>query len=127
VNESRFTHPLTLDQVRQIETLAGETAADVRHVPVQFDHDQPFGPQAAALTDACDLSPEDWQALSLLVVPPSLNFSAVALLAELHGRCGYFSSCLRMRPAAGARPPRYKVAGVLDLQAVRDAARKKRG
>jgi hypothetical protein len=51
---------------------------------------------------------------------------AVALLAELHGRCGYFPSCLRMRPVAGARPPRYEVAEVLNLQAVRDAARGRR-
>jgi hypothetical protein len=49
------------------------------------------------------------------------------LLAELHGQMGYFPSCLRMRPVANARPPRYEVAEVLDLQAVRDAARAKRG
>jgi hypothetical protein len=63
---------------------------------------------------------------TLLVVPPALNFSAVALLAELHGRCGYFPACLRLRPVAGARPPRYEVAEVLDLQAVRDRARQGR-
>jgi hypothetical protein len=80
-----------------------------------------------ALAGACGLTAQEWQTRPLLVVPPALNFIAVALLAELHGRMGYFPSCLRMRPVAGARPPRYEVAEVLDLQAVRDAARAKRG
>jgi hypothetical protein len=39
---------------------------------------------------------------------------------------GYFPACLRLRPVAGARPPRYEVAELLDLQAMRDAARGKR-
>jgi len=59
-------------------------------------------------------------------VPPSLNFVAVALLAELHGRCGYFPAHLRMRPVEGSIPRQYKVAEVLDLQAARDEARKRR-
>ena len=80
----------------------------------------------AALADACGLSPADWQTAPLLVNPPALNFIAVALLAELHGRMGYFPSCLRMRPVAGVRPPRYEVAEVLDLQAVRAASRTRR-
>jgi len=48
------------------------------------------------------------------------------LLAELHGRCGYFPPCIRLRPAQGPVPPQYEVAEVLNLQAVRDAARQKR-
>ena len=59
-----------------------------------------------------------WRAQAIVV--------AVVLLAELHGRCGYFPSCVRMRPVSGARPPRYQAAEVLDLQAVRDGARGKR-
>lgn len=38
----------------------------------------------------------------------------------------YFPACIRMRPVAGARPPRYEVAEVLDLQTVRDRARQRR-
>ena len=51
---------------------------------------------------------------------------AIELLAELHGRCGYFPAHLRMRPVQGSIPPRYEVAEVLDLQAVRNGARKRR-
>jgi hypothetical protein len=59
-------------------------------------------------------------------VPPALNFIAVTLLAELHGRMGYFPSCVRMRPVPGAVPPRYEVAEVLALQKVREEARMRR-
>jgi hypothetical protein len=79
------------------------------------------------LADEAGLSPAEWQTLSLLVNPPSLNFIAVALLAELHGRCGYFPAHLRIRPVQGSIPPQYEVAEVLDLQSVRDAARNRRG
>jgi len=78
------------------------------------------------MADACGLSPTEWQTLPLLVVPPALNFSAVALLAELHGRCGYFPAQVRLRPVQGSIPPRYEVAEILDLQAIRDAARGRR-
>ncbi|HFD38310.1 MAG TPA: hypothetical protein ENJ31_00445 [Anaerolineae bacterium] len=121
-----FTHPLTADQVRQIETLTDRAVAEVRHIPAQFDTEQPFAPQVVALADACGLSPEEWQTLPVLIVPPALNFIAVALLAELHGRMGYFAPVVRTRPVTGSLPPRYEVAEVLNLQAIRDAARKKR-
>jgi hypothetical protein len=121
-----FSHPLTPDQLAQVEALTGEQVAEVRDISAQFDSEQPFIPQVAALADACQLTAQEWQTTSLLIVPPALNFIAVALLAELHGRMGYFPACLRLRPVAGARPPRYEVAELLDLQAVRDTARGKR-
>jgi len=122
-----FTHPLTPEQVRQIEDITGETVTEVRQVPTQFDTDQPFAPQVVALVEACGLPPAEWQTMPVLVNPPALNFVAVALLAELHGRMGYFPPVVRTRPVAGSVPPRYEVAEVLNLQAVRDEARKSRG
>lgn len=62
----------------------------------------------------------------LLVVPPALNFAAFALLAELHGRMGYFPTVVRLRPVSGTTPPRFEVAEVINLQAIRDSARKRR-
>jgi len=61
----------------------------------------------------------------------SLNFSAVALIAELHGRMGYFPPIIRFRPVVGLNgqpvtPPRFEIAGVSNLQALRDEARKGR-
>jgi hypothetical protein len=121
-----FTHPLRPEQVADIEKLAGQPVTRVIEVPAQFDPAQVFAPQVAALADACGLTPAEWQTTPLLIVPPALNFIAVTLLAELHGRMGYFPSCVRLRPVAGVVPPRYEVAEVLGLQEVRESARRKR-
>jgi len=122
-----FSHPLTAEQLAQLESLTGQTVARMIEVPTQFDPDAPFGPQAAALADAAGLTPQEWQTASILLVPPALNYVAVLLLAELHGRMGYFAPCVRLRSLAGTLPPRYTVAEALDLQGQRDAARKLRG
>ena len=90
---------------------------------VQFDAEQPFLPQLQALVARIPLSPVELQTAPLLVVLPALNFIAALLLAELHGRMGYFPAILRIRPVAGSTPPRFEVAEILNLQAVRDAAR----
>ena len=121
-----FTHPLTPEQVSQIQTLTGQAAERTIEIPTQFDSGQDFVPQVEALADACGLTPAEWQTMPLVIVPPALNFIAVTLLAELHGRMGYFPSCVRMRPVAGAVPPRYEVAEILPLNEVRERARYKR-
>lgn len=121
-----FAHPLTQEQMRQVEALTGRQVERVIELPAQVDPQQPLVPQVVALADAAGLSSAEWQTLPIVVNPPSLNFIAVVLLAELHGRCGYFPAHLRMRPKAGSIPPQYEVAEILDLQAVRDVARRRR-
>jgi hypothetical protein len=39
---------------------------------------------------------------------------------------GYFPACLRMRPVKDALPPRFEVAEIMNLQTLRDEARKRR-
>jgi len=121
-----FSHPLTAVQQQQIETLTGQKIASTLAVNPQFDEQQPFGAQLAALVAQIDLTPAQWQGEPLLVILPSLNFIAALLLAELHGRMGYFPPVVRTRPVADAVPRRYEVAEILDLQATREAARKLR-
>ena len=121
-----FSHPLTAAQLAQLETLIGQPVTDVRDIPTQLDLDVPFAEHATRLADAANLTPAQWQTEPLLVILPSLNFAAAALLAELHGRMGYFPPVVRLKPVTGALPPRYEVAEVINLQAVRDAARHKR-
>ena len=121
-----FAHPLTPEHLEQIESLTGQKVQRVIEIHSQIDPQQPLVPQVVALADKAGLSPEEWQTLPLLVNPPALNFIAVVLLAELHGRCGYFPAHLRLRPVQGSIPPRFEVAEVLDLRAVRDKARKSR-
>lgn len=121
-----FSHPLTPDQLRDVEALAGQPIARVVEVHSQIDPQQPLASQIVAMADGAGLTPQEWQSLPLLVNPPSLNYSAVLLIAELHGRMGYFPPCVRLRPVKDALPPRFEVAEILNLQAMRDAARMRR-
>lgn len=122
-----FAHPLTKQQLEQIESLTGESVERLIEINSQIDPQEPLVPQVMTLADRCGLSPAEWQTLPILVNPPSLNFSAVILIAELHGRMGYFPPCVRLRPVPNALPPRFEVAEILNLQAVREAARAARG
>ncbi|MCS7222130.1 MAG: CRISPR-associated protein Csx15 [Anaerolineae bacterium] len=121
-----FSHPLTLEQLAQLEALMGQKVERIVTIPTQFDLNAPFASQVVRLANACGLTSEEWQTLPILVVPPALSFIAVLLLAELHGRMGYFPPCIRLRPVEGALPPRYEVAEVMDLQRVREEARQRR-
>jgi hypothetical protein len=121
-----FSHPLTDDQKAQLENLTGEEVKDVRELQALFDNEKPFAPQTKRLVGKCGLSTEEWQTERILIVPPSLNFIAVTLIAELHGRMGYFPPIVRIRPVEGAVPPKFEVAEIIDLQAVRDRARRER-
>ena len=118
-----YAHPFTPDQISQIEGLVGTTIIEVKQIKAQLDQAEPLLPQIVALADAAGLTNEEWSGKPLQINPPSLNFVAVALLAELHGRMGYFPTCLRLRPVVGSTPPRYEVAEVLNLQNVRNEAR----
>jgi hypothetical protein len=117
-----FSHPLTPEQIQQVEALSGQPL-EVLEIPVHFDNSQPFLPQLEALMTRLSLSPAEWQSRPILVNPPSLNFITALLLAELHGRMGYFPPILRLRPVPEALPPRYEVAEILNLNAVRERAR----
>lgn len=121
-----FSHPLTSEQLAQIEGMTEQKVEDVIEAKMQFDDEEPFAPQLVELADSIGLTSEEWQTLPLLINPPAFSIIAVTLLAELHGRMGYFPACLRLRPIEGSTPRRFEVAEVVNLQAVRDRARKKR-
>jgi hypothetical protein len=121
-----FSHPLTDEQLARVQALTGHPVERLINMPVQFDHQQPFEPQLAALLGGLDLPPDEWQTAPIIINPPSLNSITALVLAELHGRMGYFPPIVRLRPVAGSMPPRYEVAEVFNLQRTRDAARIKR-
>lgn len=121
-----FSHPLTEAQRAEIGSLTGQNVEHVVDVPTQFDPAQPFAEQGRALVDMAGLSPEQWQGLPVLVNLPSLNVIAALVLAELHGRMGYFPAVLRLRQVAGSTPPQFQVAEILNLQTMRDSARERR-
>jgi len=121
-----FSHPTTAEQRAQIEALTGQPIARTIERAAQFDTAEPFAPQVTALIDSVGLSPAEWQTEPLLIMLPSLNFGAAVLLADLHGRCGYFPPVVRTRPVPNALPPRFEVAEIINLQTVRENARTKR-
>jgi hypothetical protein len=120
-----YSHPLGEAQLAQLTALLG-ALPDVRDLAVHIDRARPLSEIAHALADAAGLSPVAWQTTPLLLNPPALAPLALALIAELHGRCGGFPAMLNVRPVAGSVPTRYEIAEVLSLQALRDAARGRR-
>lgn len=121
-----FSHPLTPAQLEQIEALTGQVVERVLDLMPQLDHEMPFDSQIGELVDGVGLSSREWQTKPLLLNPPGYAPAAVVLLAEMHGRMGYFPAVLRLRPVPDSNPPMFEVAEVINLQAVRDQSRERR-
>jgi hypothetical protein len=121
-----FSHPITPEQLAQIESLAGERVARVIDLPADFDNQESFVPQLAALLDRLPLTSRELQTQPLLINPPAYNFITAVLLAELHGRLGYFPSVVRLRPVPGSAAPAFEAAEILNLQSIRHSARRRR-
>lgn len=121
-----FAHPITEQQKSQIESMTGKPIDRIIDIPVQFDNAQPFEPQVLSLLDRVGLSSQEWQTLPILINLPSMNVITAILLAELHGRMGYFPTIIRLRPIQGSTPPQFEVAEVINLQTIRDSARTRR-
>ena len=121
-----FSHPLTESNLAQLAELLGEAPpAPIDRMP-QFDHGRSFAEQAAELAGSMGLSPTEWQTAAILINPPGHALLTAALLAELHGRMGYFPTVIRLRPVVGAVTPQFEVAELVNLQAIREQAREKR-
>ncbi len=120
-----YAHPLHDQQLSQLERMLG-SMPEVRDLPNQVDRSRSLAALARELADAAGLRPRDWQTQPLLVNPPGLAPIALALIAELHGRCGGFLSILSIRPVAGSTPTRYEIAEISNLQTIRDTARLQR-
>lgn len=121
-----FAHPLTAAQRADAERYSGQALERVIEVKTQLDHEQLFVAQVRQVVETVGLTPEEWQTLPLVVNLPSLNVIAALVIAELHGRCGYFPAVLRLKPVPQTTPPQFAVAEIVNLQTVRDAARQTR-
>lgn len=118
-----FGHTLTEPQLARIAELAGRPIDRVVPVATQFDHACLFPEQVRQLLATVPLTADQWQTTPLLVNPPNFAPITAVLVAELHGRMGYFPTLIRLRPIGGVVPPQFEVAELLNLQAVRDTAR----
>jgi hypothetical protein len=120
-----FTRPLTPAQRAQIETALGYRIGRELERMVHFDDMVDFAQQCIALLDEMRLSTHEWQTLPILVNPPGLSPGALCLISELHGRMGHFPALVRLRPRPNSATAIYDVAELINLQAVRDAARRR--
>lgn len=121
-----FGHPLSAEQVHEIEQKTGVSSIEMWAFPVQFNHELSFVDQVRAIVDGVGFSSDEWQTRPLLINPPSHNLIAVILMAELHGRMGHFPAVVRLRPKEGSVPVQFELAEIIDLQSVRDKSRYRR-
>ena len=121
-----FSHPLTDSQIAKIEELTDSKIESIKEIKTQFDMQKSFAEQVLEIVAQIDFSPLDWQTKQILINPPSLNAIACVLLAELHGRMGYFPPIIRLRPVPDSLPPQFEVAEIINLNKVREQARQRR-
>jgi hypothetical protein len=117
-----FSHPLSGEQQGQIEALTRTTLDEVCNIPIQISGQESLETQIRAIVNAIQLTSEQWQTLPLLINPPGYAPAAIVLLAELHGRIGHFPSMLSLRSTAGVVAS-YEVAGIVNLQTIRETSR----
>lgn len=121
-----FSHPISETQRADIERIAGQAIDRLIEIPVQFDNELPFLDQVLDLADQIQLDSVSLQTLPILVNLPSLNYIAAGLLVWLNGKMGYFPAIVRMRSRTDQTPFVYEVAEIINLQALRERARKER-
>jgi len=121
-----FSHPLSPQQLQLAESLVSCKFESVLEIKTHLDHQTSFPEQVEKLVSDVPLNSAQWQTSKIVVITPSLAAIASILLAVLHGRMGYFPAILRVKPVPGSLPPVFEPAEVINLQAIRDNARKVR-
>ena len=120
-------HPLMPAQQQAIQAKMGWPAVEIietnlGNVPESRD----FVAKTLQCLNNIDLLPQDWQTHPLVVVPAGYASAWSVLLAELHGRIGYFPDMVRLRPAPVGATEKYEVAEIVELRQIRNQARAKR-
>jgi len=114
-----FSHPLTAENIKEVESLAGQTVDEVLEFPCPISFDECIVSQWQTFINNCGVTESQWQGEMLLVGLPSLNISAAVALAILHGKMGHFPVVLRSVPRQNGPFISYQVAELLNLQTVR--------
>lgn len=121
-----FGRPFTAEQRLHIEELVSRPIGTMIEVTVHFDESRAFAAQCVTLLDRLALSRTAWQTLPILVNLPGYTPGAACLLGELHGRMGHFPTIVRLTPLPSTSPQEYAVAEIINLQAARNAALKRK-
>ncbi|CAM4079090.1 CRISPR-associated protein Csx15 [Deinococcus marmoris] len=119
-----FSHPLTPRQQQDLGERFGP--AEERRIPVHVPDGQSLKDAARGLLDRADLTSEEWQTRPLLLIVPGLAPLTACLLADLHGRCGYFPGLVVIRPDPEGIPGTFHVSETVNLQEIRQGSRSRR-
>lgn len=117
-----FGHPFAQGVVDHVESIVSDNVRVV-NIRTQADVERGFGEQAKALLAEVPLTPDQWQTERFIISLPGLAPLAGCVLAEIHGRCGYFPTVLRLKPVPGVSPPQFVFAELIDLHILRNTAR----
>lgn len=119
-----FHHPLTKEQIQKVEKMLNKPIAEIIPLNTHLDEDRPFRPQFCELISSAKISPESLQHGEYIINLPGYAPAAAVLIAELHGRMGHFPTVIRLKKVEGSLPPVFDVEEIMNLQAIRDEARK---
>ena len=121
-----FSHPLTEEQLAQIEAICKDKVGQVFEARSFMDEYRDFESQVDEMISQIPLTPEAWQRERILVNLPGYSPACAVMLATLGGLMGYLPTIIRLRPAKDVIPPIFEVAELINLQSVRDRTRKMR-
>lgn len=115
-------------QDQQIKQLEDELDCFIEHVwpntKANFDLNTPLEPQIKNMVDGLGFTPEEWEEAGHFVVSlPGLPEPAAVLIAELHGRMGYFPTIVRRHKDDRDDSGVYVLAEIINLSNIRDKAR----
>lgn len=120
-------HPVLPGQKLSIEKFMHWTSSEVLNFPLgNVPEDNSFVPAIEKAIAEIPLSPEDWQTVPLVIIPAGYSAVWSVVLAELHGRLGYFPEVVRLRPASPPATEKFEVADIINLRDVRHSSRDKR-
>lgn len=94
-----FADPLTVAQQERIVALIGRSIDRLIEVPCQIDLQKPLSFQVVDLVNELGMTYTEWNISEIFVNLPNDSVVAAVLIAEIHGRMGYFPHVLRLFPA----------------------------
>ena len=120
-------HPVLPGQKQAIERIMQWPSSEVVTVALgNVPEDHKFVATIEKAIEQIKLSSDQWQTTPLVVIPAGYAAVWSVVLAELHGRLGYFPDVVRLRPAAPGSCEKFEVADVINLREVRHQSRDKR-
>lgn len=121
-----FSHPITDAQKPEIAALAGVEVSDLEireglSRQYKFDNVEQLLEQVRTQVNDAKVSEDEWQSAKIVLNLPALSGAAMVLLAEAHGRMGYFPQALRIEKDIDG-DGQFHVSEIVDLEKIRLAA-----